>query len=661
MCCNINWMSFIKPFIGSLLVSLLFLPVSVFSQISIQEEIEVLKSSLKDKKDGDKVLLLKDIAMKYRSIDYDSAWMYADMAYTEADALENEFLKGRILITYGILENGKGNSYGALKYYERALPAIEDSNDHYSIGALYTNISNAYEKVGEVDQSVEFQLKALEQFTISKDTIWIAGSYNNLGSRYQAINEWELSLEYFEKASELYKKMGNSYYEALIYNNLASVYLYFEDYEKVIEYALLSQKIYESIGASFESAYSMYNLGYGYRGLNKLEEAKSYFTQALNIQIEKGDQNTAIHLQNDIAVTLLLQKEYGQAREVALEAYMKAKEINLLTGQEVLSKTLSMIYEAENNYQKAFEFLKSNSIVKDSLFITEKAKEVLNLKEKYESEQKENEILRQKNELVANELTLKNRNNLLMMGGGLVVLIMVIGFVLFRDQRLKAEAQEREAALQRAMVEAQAQESLKEQRVRIARDLHDNIGSQLTYITSIIESAKKGIDQGEAYITGKLVQMGQFAVVTISELRDTIWAMNKDEISLMDIQERTKELAAMVHEATDDRISVRIESELSDIVFNSFTGMNLFRIIQECINNAVKHSETNEIQVQFDELKDAVQVRILDKGRGFDIRGESLGNGLRIMKTRAEKSGIALTLESTVGQGTKIKLVLAKP
>ena len=639
----------------TVLFFLVFAGQSILAQ-DIQEAIDALKDSLEIKEGEDRILVLKDIGMKFRSIDYDSAWYYTKLAYSEAEKQQNEYLKARMKVSYGILANGKGNMVQALKYYNEALPAIQSSQDHFAIGALYTNISNAYEKTGEVHKSVAYQLDALEEFEASNDSIWIAGSFNNLGSRYQAINEWELSKEYYYKALEIYEHLGQDYYVAITYNNLASAYLHFKDYPKVIEYAEKSYKGFNALGVQFESASPLYNLGYSYKALKEFDKAGEYFEQALEIQKEKGDRYTAVHLKNDIAGTLNQQGRFAEAETIAIEALNESQQHKLALAEADILKTLSSISENMGKYKMAYGYLEKHGVLLDSLQGLEIAKEVLNLKEKYESEQKENEILRQQNELVEGELSLKNRNNMLMGSGALVAILLIVGFVIFREQKVKAKNVARETALEKAMAEARAQENLKEQRLRIARDLHDNIGSQLTYLTSITDSAKLGIDKGEVFLMEKLTQMKQFSLVTISELRDTIWAMNKDEISLEDIKERTQQLAATVHEATDDKIRVKIEGNPTNKVLNAFVGMNLFRIIQESVNNAVKHSGGEQIEIQFAEVDEMVKIEIEDFGQGFDMSKESNGNGLHIMRNRAEKAGIDFNQKSVIGKGTKVTL-----
>ncbi|MEC8831978.1 MAG: sensor histidine kinase [Bacteroidota bacterium] len=622
----------------------------------IQQAINVLKDTLEVKEGEDRILVLKDIAMKFRSIDMDSARYYTELAFNEAEALDDDYYRARIWIVYGILSWDEGRPKEALSFHLKAKPILENSKDYFVLGSLYTNLANTYEALSEFDKAVDFQFKALESFTEGKDSLWIAGSYLNLGNRYKLIQEPGLSMEYYLKALDLYERIGNNYFMAMCYNSLAVAYLENKQYNKAIEYAKKSYDTNKDVGAVLELAYPLTNLALASWALGKYDEAELYYNEAIALQEKKGERLALISLKNDLANIYLNQGKTNRAEKLALTTYQEADSIDYLPGIDALSKTLSLIYEEKPDFKKAYVYHQKHKAARDSLYFTEKAKEMFNLKEKYESEQKENEILRQKNELVEGELALKNRNSMLMGSGALLAILLIVGFVIFREQKVKARNFARETALEKAMAEARAQENLKEQRLRIARDLHDNIGSQLTYLTSITDSAKRGIDKGEVFLMEKLTQMKQFSLVTISELRDTIWAMNKDEISLEDIKERTQQLAATIHEATDDEMRVKVEGSPTDKVLNAFVGMNLFRIIQESINNAVKHSAAAQVNINFTNGEDGVQIVIEDFGKGFDSSKESTGNGLHIMRNRAEKAGIDFVQESKLGKGTKVTL-----
>lgn len=634
---------------------LIFSGQSILAQ-DVQQEIKALKDTAQFKEGGDKVLALKDVGMRFRSVNMDSARYYMDMAFRQAEIMDDDHYRARIWVAYGVLSQDEGRPKEALDFHLKAKPILENSKDYYVLGSLYTNISNAYEALSEFDKAVDFQLKALENFKAGKDSLWIAGSYLNLGNRFKLIEEPDLSLEYYLKAMEMYKVMGNQYMLISSYNSAASAYIVKKEYDTAFEYAKKAFDGFGSMGARLDQAYPVTNMALASWGLENYDEAEQYYYQAIALQEERGERLALYFLRNDLANVLLKQGKKIKAEELALTTYQEAEQIDFIPALDVLSKTLSLIYEEKPDFEKAYVYHQKHKAARDSLYFSEKAKEVLNLKEKYESEQKENEILRQQNALVEGELVLKNRNSMLMGSGALLALLLIVGFVIFREQKVKAKNFARETALEKAMAEARAQENLKEQRLRIARDLHDNIGSQLTYLTSITDSAKRGIDKGEVFLMEKLTQMKQFSLVTISELRDTIWAMNKDEISLEDIKERTQQLAATVHEATDDKINVKIEGTPNNKVLNAFVGMNLFRIIQESVNNAVKHSESPELVVSFKESENLVEIVIEDFGKGFDTSKESTGNGLHIMRNRAQKAGIDFDQTSIIGKGTRVTL-----
>lgn len=621
-----------------------------------QADIDALKDSLVLKSGKERIEFLGDLGFKYRTINTDSAWHYARQAYKEAEAFGDKDLQGRISMNLAILKTEAGDYEDAIKSYKLAMNLVDSTNGSQTLSFVYHNMANAYERTGEIDSAIYYSLRALRRYEIANDSQRIASVKLNIASQYRTIKEYELSEKVNMESLEMYRAMKNVFFQAAIENNLALLNNDQERYDKALEHAQESLRLWQSINQRLVVAYSYTNLGIAQKGLGRLNEAEESLKNALALQQERGDRYEVIFLKMHLADVLNRRGNYSEAASLGREAYQGALDDDLLTFQQKTALTLSKIYENQRNYKDALSYMQKSTAAQDSLFLTEKAKEVLKLKEQYETEQKENEILRQRNELIESELTLKRRNNLLIAGGGLVLVLLVVGISLIRVQRLKAERIKNEAALERALAEAKAQENLKEQRIRIARDLHDNIGSQLTYITSITDTTRKGIDRGEVFLAEKLMQMKQFTLVTISELRDTIWAMNKDEISLEDIQERTQQLAATIHDATDDNIRVRTESDPSDKVLNAFVGMNLFRIIQECINNAVKHSETKEVLVSFKDINNKIEIVIQDFGKGFDTEAQGTGNGLYIMKNRAEKAGIDFKLTSVVGEGTRVEL-----
>lgn len=647
----------IKQLFKSLTVLVLFgtIPNLAVAQ-TFQQEIATLKASLAEKKGGDKVLLLKDIAMKFRHVNVDSAKYYTDMAFKEAEAIKSDYYKARIWVTYGIFSHDASKPKEALAYYLKAKPILEASKEHYALGSLYTGISNAYEVLTKLDKSVEYQFKALDNFIKAKDSLWIAGSYLNLGNRYRLIHEPDLSLKYYLKALEIYQKIENNYYIAVSYNCIAAAYLDKKQFDKTFEFAKKSLEGYEAIEARLDKAYPLTNMALSSWKTGKLADAKRYYTQAIEIQKERGDRFSIFHLKNDLSNVLLEQGKIHEAEKLALATFKEVEQINYLPGIDVLSRVLSLIYEKKKDYPKANAYLKKFITAKDSLNVSEKAKEMLNLKEKYETAEKEKQILQQKGKIADHQLALKNRNFWIFGLVTLAVIIGLIGFLLYKQQVLKNIRQQKDNELKLALEKIETQNRLQEQRLAISRDLHDNIGAQLSFIVSAIDTIKYYISDKNDKLTGKLENIGAFAKETIQELRDTIWAMNKSDITLKDLQSRIANFIEKAKQSQHNiRISVEADKSISaDLKFTALQGLNIFRIIQEATNNAVKYAEANHIQIRIAQKENSINFAVQDDGKGFIENEVEAGNGLLNMRKRAEELGGELALLSEADKGTTI-------
>ncbi len=210
------------------------------------------------------------------------------------------------------------------------------------------------------------------------------------------------------------------------------------------------------------------------------------------------------------------------------------------------------------------------------------------------------------------------------------------------------------------MARIETQNKLQEQRLRISRDLHDNIGAQLTFIISSIDNLKFGFtDMGEK-LGNKLSNISNFTSQTIYELRDTIWAMNKENITFEDLQIRIANFIEHAKNASEKiEFSFNIDNDVEvDHLFSSVEGMNIYRIIQEAINNALKHAAADEIEVNISKEGNQYQIEIIDNGKGFEHNHAEIGNGLNNMKKRAGEMGGELNIISKAHKGTVVLLKL---
>ena len=198
------------------------------------------------------------------------------------------------------------------------------------------------------------------------------------------------------------------------------------------------------------------------------------------------------------------------------------------------------------------------------------------------------------------------------------------------------------------------------QRLKISRDLHDNIGSQLTFIISSIDNLKFLTKKSNESLRNKLTEINSFATNTIFQLRDTIWAMNKNEISFEDLHAQILSFIEKAKSATENiKFNLNVHNT-NPYNFSSFQGINLFRTIQEAINNSIKYSSASLISIEISETKNEIVINIIDNGKGFDINTIEFGNGLKNMQNRIQEINGNISIKSNLNTGTTIEIIYFK-
>ena len=193
----------------------------------------------------------------------------------------------------------------------------------------------------------------------------------------------------------------------------------------------------------------------------------------------------------------------------------------------------------------------------------------------------------------------------------------------------------------------------------ISRDLHDNIGAQLTFIISSVENLKFGFPTVEESIKSQLTKISDFTKTTIVELRDTIWALNASEFSFEDLTSRIYNFIEKAQSAKENiAFQFIIDDRCKSQKFTSLEGVNLYRTIQEALNNAIKYAEATEISVRVQPLEKGIFIQIEDNGKGFNLKKVELGNGILNMQKRIEEIGGTFTLQTEFSKGTQILIFL---
>lgn len=524
-------------------------------------------------------------------------------------------------------------------------------NDKVNRGDFLRIIGLSLMKKGNIDSASAYYYKALKELEPTKNTEKLGLLYDDMARMYRKLKQSERSLEFYDKALKLYEAENNLEGIARINNESGAVFRDdFADYKTANERFEKSLRIQRQRNDSVGIGYALEFLGYNQLLIKDYKKSESYLMEALAIREKLKDDFATMLNYTALGEYYNQTKQPQKSNEYFEKSNALARKINYPDIQKYNYENIMHNYEILGDYKNAYQNLKAFNVLNDSLYNSKRLKDVEEISTKYETAEKEKQIAEK-------ELALKIRNQWIFGLVALAVVIGLIGFLLYKQQILKNIKQQKDNELKLALEKIESQNKLQEQRLSISRDLHDNIGAQLSFIVSAIDTIKYYVADKNEQLTGRLSNVGVFAKETIQELRDTIWAMNKSGITIKDLQSR---IANFIEKAKHSypNISISLVTDKNipdDTAFTGLQGLNIFRIVQEATNNALKYAQAEQIKIRISKEDDNIHFQITDNGKGFVEKEDvEAGNGLLNMRKRASELGDELLLRSEPYKGTSV-------
>ncbi len=543
---------------------------------------------------------------------------FYEQALELSKQLRNPYLIAETQRLLNVVTYYSGDYDKAAKYALDAIKYFESVNNFQKLGDLYTQYGYQIKRK-DLKKGLLMMRKGINYLEIINDTGILSGAYNNFGVLHQMNKNLDSALYFFDKGLKIVRSKNDSLGIPYSLNNIAIVYLQ----------------------------------------LKEFDVAKRYLDEAFTIRMNRSDQNGIAENYTYYGDLFLAMKEYTQAIDAYLNALGVSQNIDYKYLSQYSYENLATCYSKLGDYKTAFEYQQKSEKYKDELLNESTFKTISQLEIHFETEKKEKELAENKIELREKTIEQTQQFYLLIALGVFILLGSIIAVIVIRQQRFKTTSLAEENKLKDKLAEEQVKNQLHEERLRISRDLHDNIGSQLTFITSSMDNLKFIVTENN--VSSKLTELTDFTRTTISKLRDTIWAMNKETISIQDFRGRLYDYINGVRELMP-KMHFKLETQLeySELEFSSMQGIYLFRIFQEAINNALKYADADEIIISLHEREDYIQFIVSDNGKGFDMELTQLGNGLINMQHRAEEIGAIVSFNSHLEKGTKVELRIPK-
>ncbi|WP_178989396.1 tetratricopeptide repeat-containing sensor histidine kinase [Winogradskyella schleiferi] len=635
--------------------------ICLFSLLGFSQNLDSLLTVAKNtKNDSAKIKLYNKIAFSYIFRDTKKAVAVIKEGKDLAETAKFQFGMTELTNTHGIYMDVMGKSDSARYYFEKALKMSRKHGFKKIETMCINNLGMFNWNRGNYNIALDYFFQALKINEDLESERASASSLNNIGLIYQEMNLNEKALDYHKKALVVREKYNMENEQIASLNNIG---INLKDLGRIDE-AISTYKKGIALAKRKENLMEYYrlldNLANAYSEKNELELALQTYLKALErAEGYNADEKSLLSTYNNIATL------YNETNQPKLAKMYLNKGFSLVEKYPETELVAADLYltSAESHYMlDDFEMARAHrskfTNLKDSIFSETNAEKIADLEIKYETEKKETEILLQRAKIAESDLIIQERNYQIFGLIGLAVILSVIGYLIYKQQELKNKQLQKENELKDALIRIETQNKLQEQRLRISRDLHDNIGAQLTFIISSIDNLKYAFEIKDEKLNTKLSTISNFASSTIYELRDTIWAMNKSEITFEDLQIRISNFIDKADLASHNiTFNFKVEDGINK-TFTSIEGMNIYRIIQEAINNTLKYAEASDINIVISKVNKQMQIEITDDGKGFDETKVALGNGIQNMKKRAMEMNGNLIVRSGKNRGTTISLNL---
>lgn len=542
--------------------------------------------------------------------------------------------------------------------YEKAVA----NKDSASLGmAAYKLSGNLSWEQGNTSESVDLISLSLACFSAVGDT----GMYHYVSSNF---SEYFIDIEQFSEAEKMlmeafsyYQRQGDKKMEMHMTARLADMYKKMGKKEKSYKFLQASRQLNQMIKDTLMDIIFLIHQTTDMQDQGKLDSAYLAARQSLALSKAFNSSNfSAINLSN-LGYIHQLNNNIDSAIYYYIKAEKTAKPPEYSAVRQICFMHLSECYEIKKDYKKAFESAMQYAALSDSILSKSRTEAIDKMTLQFESKEKQAAIdLLEKEKEISEEKN--HQKNLLLYGLSIlfIVVFIVVSFaVRFYYQKLKQDKiiSSQNKSLDQAKIKSLENEmrltSVKamldgqeKERSRIARELHDSLGGLLSTI-------KLQLKNNEEIINNKNIQKISFLLDEATNEVRTI-AQNLQPIALQQLgfipavsdlvnnNSRPGHLPKI--KLQHYNVSEKIEGPIA---------LQFYRIIQEALNNAIRHAEAHEILIQINGEESGVSILIEDDGKGFELEKEFSGSGLKNIRKRVEFLQAELTLEATE-KGTSV-------
>ncbi|MCW3124221.1 MAG: degS 1 [Flavipsychrobacter sp.] len=559
---------------------------------------------------------LIDSSRSYKTKDHAKALAFSNAAYKQAIANKETKLIGESALLLGVNNYLNANYDDALRWYFESEKIYSGIKDTTGLADLYSEMVIIYLKLKKFSKAHEVSAKAISCATVVRDTGKMANAFNNNGLIFLDEEKPDSAIASFRYGYAFYKTSDSK------------------------------------IGMS----YSLDYLAAALVDNGKIDEALPYMNESKDLRMGMGDKTGAAIAISGIGQIYMRKKMPAEAIPYMKEAIELAHGINYLELEVYCRHKLAECYGMQGNYKEGYAALHNYVDMNDSLVEQQHIKETEELEAKYETNKKEarNILLTEQNKTQEARL---NRNKIAIYALIMISLLIAgVFYLLYNRYKLGQQAKLKEVVMEEQRLRARdvlvAEEN---ERKRIAGDLHDGVGQMMS-------AAKMNLSAIQNQLSFASEEQRLFFESAIKMVDDGCKEVRVISHNMMPNALLKAGLAAAIREFVNmipDRVlRVQLHAEGLDEKLDKGTETVLYRVVQECVQNVIKHAQATTLDISLIKDNDGINIMVEDNGRGFDTsrvgNNDGLGTGNMLKRISYLKGTIEWS--STQGNGTLVSI-----
>src|SRR6218665_2605921 len=626
--------------------------------------------------------------VKNESNDFERGIYYLELSLKDKALVGDKKGSATVKNNMGVAYKNSGEPEKARSFYDEALATHVELGNVRGQAETYQNLGVLAREQGELEKADAHFLKALELRQKINDKNGIAAVYNNLSANSSDRNDFKRSLEYLYLAAKIFEETTNKTALVTIYANIAKLNKDLLNDREAMDYCKKAIDLGIATGAYQNSTSAYAVLGDLYFGQDKIQQSFAAYSKGLSLlkantggvyesdfhlgkaacymaekkhdkalpeltaairiaRERKMDKPLARALQK-LADLYLATNVPGSVKQPLDEAIRIAKANNYSDLLELCYKTYARFHDQEKSAEISNDYLLKANQIHDTVFTADLAQRFAEMQTKYETEKKETEIklLKQQEQiknlqLDAQQSAIKKQRYVLIALAVCLLMALLIGYVYIGNYKLKARMKE----------EALVRIAEEQERQRIAKDIHDELGSGLSKIIFLTELLNK--QPGEKQLAGPVASISATARQLIENMRDLLRVINPDNATLANLVASIREYSYDYLEEFPLELTTEFPDEISDRKISHEAGRHVYMIVKESLQNIAKHANAGKVALRLT-LTDVLLISIKDNGSGFDINTIEKSNGLKNLSMRGNAVGGTMQISSRKGEGTKI-------